>query len=234
MKIISWNCNMAFRNKIQPIINQTPDLLIVQECEYYEKYSSLKSRDKIWIGDNKNKGLGVFSFSDFNFQIHNSYNPGFKYILPIEVTGKIKFNLFAIWAMNDKKNPQNRYIAQVWLALNYYKDLLKQTSIIVGDFNSNVIWDNEKLFRVANHSKVVNFLEENYIYSTYHNFFKEKQGIESKPTLYMYRNENKSYHIDYCFVSQDLIDKLEYVNIGSYNDWAALSDHVPLEVSFKE
>lgn len=234
MKIISWNCNMAFRNKLQLIVNMAPDLLILQECEQFEKYLGSKFWNQVWIGDNKNKGLGVVSFSNFRIRIHDNHNPEYRYILPIEVTGKMQFNLFAIWAMNDQDNPQHRYIAKVWLALNYYQELLKQTSIIMGDFNSNVIWDHSKPFRVANHSKVVDFLKGYNIHSVYHKYFGEKQGAETKPTLYMYRNSTKPYHIDYCFVTQDLMNELEAVEVGSYSDWSNVSDHVPLTVSFKE
>ena len=51
------------------------------------------------------------------------------------------FTLFAIWAMSNKENYEARYIGQVWLAINYYADLLMGSTILVGDFNSNKIWD---------------------------------------------------------------------------------------------
>ena len=46
------------------------------------------------------------------------------------------------------------------------------------------------------------------------------------PTLYMYRKKDKPYHIDYCFVSADLAEKLESVEIGAYDQWVQYSDHV--------
>lgn len=33
MKVITWNCNMAFRKKDANILSYKPDLLIVPECE---------------------------------------------------------------------------------------------------------------------------------------------------------------------------------------------------------
>ncbi len=36
MKIISWNCNMAYRKKADLILKYHPDLVVVPECEYFE------------------------------------------------------------------------------------------------------------------------------------------------------------------------------------------------------
>jgi endonuclease/exonuclease/phosphatase family metal-dependent hydrolase len=103
--------------------------------------------------------------------------------------------------------------------------------ILAGDFNSNTIWD--KKYREGNHSHVVKRLEEKNIYSTYHLHYKREQGKEKHPTLYMYRHKDKPYHIDYCFVSSDLVGKLKSVKIGSHQFWARYSDHVPLIVTFE-
>lgn len=46
--------------------------------------------------------------------------------------------------MDNKENYEARYIAQVWLAINYYNDLLDKPSILIGDFNSNKIWDKKR------------------------------------------------------------------------------------------
>jgi exodeoxyribonuclease III len=49
----------------------------------------------------------------------------------------------------------------------------------------------------------------------------------------MYRHKDKPYHIDYCFVSTDMIEKLKSVEIGEHETWSKLSDHVPLIVTFE-
>jgi exodeoxyribonuclease-3 len=102
--------------------------------------------------------------------------------------------------------------------------------MLVGDFNSNAIWD--KKHRVGNHSHVVKRLEDKNIFSCYHIHHKQTQGKEQHPTLYMYRHKDKPYHLDYCFVSADLAGKIRSVEIGDYEGWKDHSDHVPVMVTF--
>ncbi len=236
MKIISWNCNMAFRKKAEYILRHNPDILIVPECEHPEKLKfpdqTLKPTATLWFGENKNKGLGIFSFSNHKFKVLKNHNPELKQIIPIKVTGgKFDFILFAIWA-NNPNDPDGTYVEQIWKALAYYeKTLSKSPVILMGDFNSNTIWDRPR--RSGNHSAVVKVLEERKIISTYHSHFKQIQGKEIHPTLYMYRHKNKPYHIDYCFASKKIVSTLQSVEIGEYEKWCEYSDHVPVIVTFK-
>ncbi len=101
---------------------------------------------------------------------------------------------------------------------------------MVGDFNSNTIWDRPR--REGNHSRLVEKLEAYQIFSTYHYFHQQQQGKEEHATLFLYRNQNKPYHIDYCFASHYFVDKLKHVEIGSFEDWTTYSDHCPLTVEF--
>lgn len=234
MKIISWNCNMAFRKKAEYILKLKPDIVVVPECEHPKrqkiKKSVIEPNDRLWIGENETKGLGVFSYSDYTFQVYKEYSNKFRYVLPIKVKGKEEFKLLAIWAINDA---QYSYIEQVWSALNYYKDFIDDKTIIIGDFNSNKIWDSSNRRKIGNHMDVVNFLSEKATYSMYHEYFKEQQGKETQSTLYLYRKKDRPYHIDYCFGSQSFLDKLIKVEIGSYEEWSMHSDHVPISITFK-
>ena len=236
MKIATWNCNMAFRKKAAFLLAEKPDIVIIPECENPERLnfdSGIQNpTDIFWYGENPNKGLGVFSYNNYKFSLLKNHNPSFKTILPLAVTGgKIDFTLFAIWANNaSEKNSQ--YIEQVWKAIHYYDGLIKnKATILIGDFNSNSIWDKPR--REGNHSAVIKKLEERKIYSVYHHFHKQVQGKEEHPTLYMYRHFDKPYHIDYCFASIDFIHKLENVEVGGYEQWSAYSDHKPVMVTFK-
>jgi exonuclease III len=105
--------------------------------------------------------------------------------------------------------------------------------MLIGDFNSNTIWDYKK-HRLVSHAGVVKQLGNKGIFSTYHFHHKQTQGTEEHPTFYMYRHKGKPYHIDYCFVSTDMLEKLQSVDIGEYDFWAKYSDHVPMIVTFYE
>jgi len=231
MKIIEWNCQGAFRLKNTEILNLKPDIIIVPECENEEKlqFGSLTPRpnDFLWHGDTGKKGIGIFSYSNFKFKLLKDFNQEYRYVVPIEVTdGTSSFLLFAVWAMDNKQNPLARYIAQVWLAINYYQSLLKENTIIIGDLNSNQIWDEKE--RLGNHSDVVNFLKEYEIESLYHKQYNEEHGNESLNTFFMYRNVEKAYHIDYAFASHNIIKNGYNLTIEDSSKWINKSDHAPM------
>jgi exonuclease III len=225
---------MAFRKKAEFILTHKPDILIVQECEHPDKLKfnigPFKPSDILWFGTNQNKGLGIFSYSNFKFKLLDIHNPEIKTVIPIEVTGRsFDFTLFAIWA-NNPGDRDGQYVEQVWKALHHYDTQLnsKQT-ILIGDFNSNTIWDRKH--RAGNHSNVVKLLEEKGIFSSYHLHHNQIQGREEHPTLYMYRHKDKPYHIDYCFVPADISKKIKSVEVGSCDFWMQYSDHVPLIIT---
>ncbi len=227
---------MAFRKKAEHILPYSPDIVIVPECEHYNKIQFpahfLQPTDCVWFGKNQHKGLAVFSFSHLRLNVLDVYNEAFRNIIPIAVTGgKANFNLFAVWA-NNPKDPDGPYITQVLKAITCYEALLtEKTTILMGDFNSNTIWDYKKR-KLGNHSNMVAFLETKNIVSAYHFYYNQEQGKETRPTLFMYRHQDKPYHIDYCFISADLRDKLALVEVGEYKKWAQYSDHAPLIVDF--
>lgn len=235
MKIITWNCNMAFRKKAEFILTEQPDILIVPECENPDKLTFknevTKPSDLFWYGKNPNKGIGVFSYSDFKIELLSIHNPDFRYVLPLSVSNdKINLTVFAIWEQKPEKH--DCYTEQIWNAVHFYSGLLDNDNVLLaGDFNSSSIWD--KPNRGYNHSNLVDFLKNKNIKSTYHTFNNEEQGDETAPTLFMHRKLERPYHIDFCFASNNLIDKMKNVEIGDYESWTKHSDHKPLTVKFE-
>lgn len=226
---------MAFRRKADFILAQQPDILVVPECEHPDKLKFSANAplpsDIFWHGANVNKELGIFSYGSHKFTLLETHNADLKNILPIAVMGgKLDFTLFAIWA-NNPHDKDGQYVTQVWKALHHYEDLLQDTkTMLLGDFNSNTIWD--KPLRKGNHSTVVEKLASKGIFSAYHIFHDQIQGQESYPTFYLYRHQDKPYHLDYCFASMDFIKKLTNVEVGNYDDWKHLSDHSPVTMTF--
>lgn len=237
MKLIGWNCNGAFRKKNEKILSLKPDILIVSECENIERLKLGKltpePNDIHWFGDNVNKGIGVFSYGDYSFELMEEYNPNFKFVIPLKVNYQNEsFLLFAVWTKENKFDKNAGYIGQVWFAINYYKNLITNyETIIIGDFNSNKKWDDKR--PNSNHSQVVNFLKNNGIESLYHLKYNEAQGEETSPTFLLQKNLNKTYHIDYCFASKEIHQEYFEIRIEEFKDWIEISDHVPIITEFK-
>jgi len=234
MKIITWNCNMAFRKKAGLILAHQPDILIVPECECPDNLifdiETRKPTDILWFGKNKHKGLAIFSYGKHRFKVLDDHNPNLQMIIPISVTGgEFDFNLFAIWA-NNPNDPEGQYVEQVWKAIHHYDELLTaKPAILIGDFNSNTIWDRPS--RAGDHSNVVKYLADRDIISAYHLHYRQIQGEEQHPTFYLYRHKDKPYHLDYCFVSSAIAEQIQSVEVGEHEFWAKYSDHVPVMVT---
>ena len=237
MKIIGWNCNGAFRKKYDEIMVSKPDILIVSECENPQRLKmenlNPQPKDFKWFGDNPNKGIGIFSFTDYFFELLHEYNPNFKLVVPLKIRWReFSFLLMCVWTKENKYDKNSSYIGQVWNAMRYYSNLIsKYDTIIMGDFNSNKIWDHKR--PITNHTQVVNILKNYRIESLYHKNFLESQGEESRPTFFLHKKESKAYHIDYCFASQNIYKKKFKVNIGKFKEWIKTSDHVPITIELE-
>lgn len=235
MKIITWNCNGAFRKKFHILLELNADIFVIQECENPAESKDLEyknwAKNYLWIGDSKNKGLGVFTKKEIIIKpldwTNNFKDHSVKHFLPCFINND--FQLLAVWT-HQNNSPNFGYIGQFWKYLQVNKSKFEKI-IIAGDFNSNAIWD--EWDRWWNHSDVVKELEGINILSLYHKYFKEQQGKETKPTFFLQRNVSKPYHIDYCFSSKEFIPNLKKVEVSEFNKWRQLSDHVPIIVDFK-
>lgn len=220
MKIISWNAGMKFREKFK-ILNDKyhADLYVIQECEDPAQSNNRNymefAKNYLWIGNNKNKGLGVFSRCNKKIEKIKLDNHYLQYILPFKFDGRL---FFGIWAYMN-------YVEDLVVYFSIYKKLLKENPIIIGDFNSNVIWNKKHSNRT--HSVLNEIFEDNKLYSAYHYLNHKEQGKETKATFYMYRHKERPYHIDYCYCNPN---EIEDFTIGNFNEWIGLSDHMPIQV----
>ena len=247
MNIVTWNCNGALRKKLDELDSLAADIYVIQECE--DPATSTNSYrdwagDYLWKGSNKNKGIGVFPKNgasvskldwsgDFRIEGVKSFHPesswktdDLKLFLPFKLNDK--YNLLGVWTKGTDAEVFS-YIGQLWKYIQIHEKELKRTNtLIIGDLNSNAMWD--KPDRWWSHSGVVTELEQINIYSLYHHVKGELQGGESKPTFYLQRNLTKPYHIDYAFVSRDLLTSC-HIKIGKSDDWLQVSDHMPLTIT---
>ncbi|WOD08028.1 endonuclease/exonuclease/phosphatase family protein [Marinomonas sp. GJ51-6] len=248
MKIVTWNCNGALRNKTIEIDYLNADILVVQECEDPARSTAQYlewAGDYLWVGASKNKGIGIFPKNgntikalDWNgeFQLKglSSKSPSLYWktsdlnlFLPFTINDDV--TVLAVWTKGSDDQAFG-YMGQFWKYLQIHRtDLMNKKTMILGDFNSNAVWD--KSDRWWSHSDVVSELNEMEIFSLYHKQFTEEQGQETQPTFYLHRKEERPYHIDYAFLSIDILNQSK-LTVGKRNDWIGVSDHLPLSVEF--
>lgn len=189
------------------------------------------AKNHLWIGERKNKGIGIFANNNILLEELNwsdKYeDQKVKHFLPCIVNQD--FNLIAVWTHRNN-SPTTGYIGQLLKYLQIHKSKL-QKGLIIGDFNSNVFWDKKSGW--WNHSDVVRELKEIGIESLYHKYWREEQGKETRPTLFLQKNLKKPYHIDYVFGSMDFQNGIKKMEVGEVHQWLKISDHMPLICEFK-
>lgn len=85
LKIITWNCNGAFRKKFQYLDSFDADIYIIQECEdparsNHDSYIKF-AENHLWIGHNKNRGLGIFAKKEIKLEDNNWPSFGLEYFI---------------------------------------------------------------------------------------------------------------------------------------------------------
>ncbi len=237
MRIVVWNCNMAFHRKYEYLLALQPDIAVIPECGNIdvlrEKAPNFQPKSSVWIGDSDRKGLGVFTFGFFRATRSNLYSDNCPYIIPAQIDGPIRFSLLAVWACHNKEKSYEAGLGPLRRSLDVYRDFIgERATVVAGDFNDNVQWDKPR--RLNNHGINVRELQNLGLVSAYHHHRDEKQGTELEPTIYWRdrKVDGPRYHIDYCFIPADWTKRILSLRVGRFQDWVGngLSDHVPIVV----
>jgi exodeoxyribonuclease-3 len=228
---------MALHRKSDALLRLRPDVAIICECaapQRLNEFGVSTGDDTVWIGDNPNKGLAVFTFNGYAARLANPFYPKLRHIAPVHITGPSECNLLAVWAQNASGGAIRKHqLGPLRRALTKYKGFLTgRPSLVAGDFNNNVFWHRPG-WRI-NHVNAVASLKKLGLVSAYHELRGEPQGSESIPTLY-WRDRTKhgpTYHIDYVFLPSQLLTRVRELSVGTFEDWCGvgLSDHVPIVV----
>jgi exodeoxyribonuclease-3 len=242
MRVLTWNANQGLDRKITHIIQLDPDIAIICEAaspeisRYKDKFPPNASL--IWVGENLKKGLLVVAFRTYQITIDQTYEPANKYIVPIRLSGPRPLNLLAVWSNSDRKDRDRKSKpSPIIRALRSSSAFLKSApTVVAGDFNSNVVWDQRTRNPERRMTSVVTMLSDLGLASAYHQKNDEPFGSENQATIY-WRDRTKDgprYHIDYIFLPENWLKTTRF-EMGNFDDWVAkkLSDHVPLWVDFE-
>ena len=224
MRIVTWNCQQAFRNKTAAFLSLKPDIASVQECSASDaKCLQPRGYSGAWFGSNPHKGVAVFCRSDW--PIHPLADPCNRWIAPFRVDAPTAFTFIAVWNCKVEESAAASYIGQFHSTLVSHPEWFDRAPVVVaGDFNSNTIWDSSRA--VGNHSSVVAMLKSVGLVSTYHAFRNEEHGRESRSTLYLYRKKKIRFHLDYIFAPESW--PIRRASVGTHHKWCQLSDHCPI------
>ena len=186
MKIITWNCNLKFKQKFELISSYDPDICFVQECENLNS-DFFPGYKYFWTGRNENKGLGILTKGD-DFIIDESHNKNLINFLPITSEN---LKLLGVWSFNHRASKFGSDVSGNTIdAINFYRDWFGNNSekcIVAGDFNNSIIWDkksNDNNFNNIND----HFVDLGFV-SNYHSLKKETFGKESSATFYHTKKE---------------------------------------------
>lgn len=213
---------MGYASKQAALQALQPDVALLQECSQQHLIAS-GAAFAHWVGSNPHKGLGVLGFGHHTYTLSTLYTPAYPWFLPLHIDD-LQLTILGVWA--HVKEKQDRYVRVTHQAIDHYRPLLcTGRAVLMGDFNSNSIWDAS--FRGRSHTDLVARLADWQFHSVYHAQTNEAQGKETVPTFYLYRHHEKGYHLDYAFVSHDLLAHT-HLSIPEESLWLRYSDHIPL------
>ena len=227
MKIVTWNCCQNFKELHKEIMKENADIYVIQECEDPEVSKSEEYREfasnYYWVGENRQKGLGIFAGDDVKIELADLDDNGLRYFIPVRVNDE--FNLLGIWTNPVAKNQVPEYPNEITRYYELHKDtgFFNSEMVICGDFNCDASLSNKTHGR--NVHKMIDKLSEVGLVDTYHYLNDENQGDESQPTFYwMFKLENP-FHLDHVFAAPGKVGNFE---IGESERWLGLSDHMPI------
>ena len=238
MRLVAWNCAMALHRKLPALLALAPDLAVISECAHPDIIAARLAgpppwRQAIWVGGNRQKGLGVFAFGDTSIDMsRRRHDPALRFIAPVAVSGPLPFHLLAVWAQNANDGIRRKdQPGPVSHALRRYRRFMAAAPcLLAGDFNNNVIWDRPGW--PMNHAAHVATLARRGLVSLYHARSGEADGRETTRTHYWRdrRIDGPTYHIDYIFMPVAWLPRVRGFEIGGFHDWCGngLSDHMPL------
>lgn len=223
VRLGTWNCHGHVATKWDALSSLPFDVLALQECEEETRETAEAHGWSAAWSPGRYEGWGIAVLARGDFAIESWERPEPFYISAI-VTGPIQFRFICFWAM-----AQDPFVG----GLDYWQQaarLIEQLpdddlpTVIAGDFNTQ---------NIDRHLTNVEALRSRSFFSAFHEF----HGVEIGTAVYdrerlqatrYHPPEQKPFHIDFVFMSQQW--SVEDVLVGRFDDYvpARLSDHMPV------
>ena len=235
LRLVEWNVAMALDKKAHLLNGLNPSVAILPETACPERVrpalEAVGATSIEWVGSNPNKGLTAAAFGPWTLRVDDSYDPGYQWVMPLHLSGPSEVRLLAVWDFNHRGSGHDsaKRLGSCRASFEHYEEFLSGDSdlvVITGDFNNSVFWD--KPNSSVKFGDFMDQLESSGYFSAYHLHHGCQRGAEPDATLWWMKDVEKSYHIDYAFVSRT--DAVQAVTVGASSEWLAYSDHAPLIV----
>jgi len=242
MKLATWNCHRRFDTNNGQVAGERPALAVVQECIDPKHVPAVASQRLDWLDcydPTRNKrrdpsnGIGVLSWTGLTATRYEGYCDGIRCALPLRITGEQTFNVLAVWnkKMPSQVNDLCGYVHMLERMLEVYDTFIREpNTVILGDFNTSAAYEWEQRHKRLTHNGIVEYLRELKLVSAYHAARGLSQHGGEEPT---HRNNDpraRVLHIDYCFIPQDWVGRLESATLAAFG----ASDHTPLVVELSD
>ena len=227
MRIVSWNCNNKFREKYKEVLALKADVYVIDECEDPAQCEDVHYRELMrngyWVGDLPYKGLAVFSTSP-DIRLEKLDWPGRdkKLFLPVRINDAV--TLLGVWTFKPYCEVFSDYLTDIEMMLD------EPSLIMMGDFNSNVMFDKMHRKRKTWGACLERLSPRGFV-DAYHFKKKEEQGRESTPTFFLYRHLDRPYHLDHCLTRPENIKDFK---VDTLYKWLNLSDHLPIILDIED
>lgn len=229
MRFITWNCCVGgFRNKAKYVAELRPDALAVQEVTHRDEVLIFPDDPQPTFARRaasrpNARGIGLYSYTDTKLAQLDVLDSNYGFIRHEARCGELEFQVVAVWTYPAE--PRTRNYRQVIEGIETHADWIREhPTVIMGDFNDN------GSFRKTSIPELLDLLRPLGLVSAYHTKYAEGFGQETRPTHYYKKRQDAPFHLDYVFLPASWAQRITTVEVGTYEDWHRMSDHVPVIV----
>lgn len=233
MRLITWNCRIGgFRRKARLIAPMRPDVLAVQEVERIDAATIFEGDVQPTFRDRRpdpafpRRAIGVFSYTGAEINAVDSHEPMYSFRRYEVRHMGIEFNVAAVWPWQTKSAATAYRQAHDGI-VKHSMWIRQRPTVIMGDFNAN------QRFAGRNWPDLETLMTQHGLVSAYHRHHGIEPGKEAHSTHFHKGKPEPPFHLDYCFVPEQWVDRIRSVDVGAFEDWHVASDHAPLTVDLE-